>query len=170
ANPGAMAVQSAYYDMVVNLWNDAPALGFDTFAQNIVYRFTPNPDKDPNAPMPNAAFINAAENWMDAQVQAAAAAGRAAEAADPQWAYTTQVLGWAGAGIWYNKLSELNGSYIASVFNLPEADQYPDVMEYVKEQRKRHNADDSGVERYKPVLGDNARIFYRKPAEDNIAL
>jgi conjugal transfer/type IV secretion protein DotA/TraY len=171
STPGAMTVQSEYYEIIANLWvtPDATGCTLDTFAQNIVERFTPNPDKNPGAPIPTAAFAGCMKTWMNNAIKTAVTDGHAAEVADPNWAQTYKTLGWGGAAIWYNKLADYNGSYVTSVFNLPSVDLYPEVMEYIKEQHQGHHADDSGMEAFRPVLGDNERIFYRKPAEDNIA-
>jgi conjugal transfer/type IV secretion protein DotA/TraY len=168
--PGAYQVQAEYYNIITDLWNDTSGLGMDAIAQQIVQRFTPGPDKDPNAAVPNSAWVNNAKVWMNNRMNTAVNNGRAAAAADPKWVPAVVETGWAGAAIWYNKISELNGSYIGAVYNLPSPDLYPELMEYIKGERKAHNADDSGIERYRPVLGDNSWIFYRKPGEDSIAL
>lgn len=167
ATPGALAVQRAYYDMIMTRWVD-PAQ--DTWAQNIVKRFTPVPDKDPTAPLPNAAFFQASKTWMNGQMQAAVTAGHNAAVLDPRWAETYLIVGWGGAAIWYNKIAEFNGSFVDSVFNLPQPDAYPEVMENIKTQRKAHATDDPGPEQFRPEMMDGNAPFWRKPAEDNIAL
>ncbi len=47
--------------------------------------------------------------------------------------------GWAGAGIWYNKIAEVNGGWMASVAAMPTMDRYPLAMEQVLEAKKRQN-------------------------------
>ena len=42
--------------------------------------------------------------------------------------------GWAGAGIWYNTISRLNGSYMDAVQDIPTLDQYPRIMKYVRQK------------------------------------
>ncbi len=167
ATPAGIAVQSAYYDMIMARWID-PAQ--DTWAQNIVKRFTPVPDKDPAAALPTSAFFQTSETWMNTQMANAVTAGHAAAVGDPRWAETYMLLGWGGAAIWYNKIAELNGSFVDSVFNLPQPDFYPEVMENIKNQRQAHTTDDSGAERFRPEMLDGKPPFWRKPAEDNIAL
>ena len=53
--------------------------------------------------------------------------------ASSKWEYgaVMQAKGWGGAAIWYNKISELNGSLSAAVFNVPRVNKYPEPMEYV---------------------------------------
>lgn len=44
--------------------------------------------------------------------------------------------GWGGAGLWYNKISERNGSLYTAVASLPIVNKYPLVMEQIKTARK----------------------------------
>ncbi|MGH1456119.1 MAG: DotA/TraY family protein [Alphaproteobacteria bacterium] len=48
--------------------------------------------------------------------------------------YTTQMaeLGWGGAGVWYNRIAEINGGWIDGVKAIPVLDRYPLVMEQVR--------------------------------------
>jgi hypothetical protein len=44
--------------------------------------------------------------------------------------------GWGGAGLWYNKISERNGSLYSAVTTFPTINKYPMVMEDIKAARK----------------------------------
>lgn len=48
--------------------------------------------------------------------------------------------GWGGAGLWYNKISERNGSLLSAVDALPSVVKYPLVMEKIKENRSKQDA------------------------------
>ena len=60
--------------------------------------------------------------------------------------------GWGGAGLWYNKIAEVNGSLIAAVGSPPYVVKYPDVMEKIKDQRLKTDSkvETSGCEMYNP--------------------
>ncbi len=58
--------------------------------------------------------------------------------------------GWGGAGIWYNKIAEINGGWIDGVQALPELSVYPYVMKEVRDWRKQHS--ESLVDQYLPSL------------------
>ncbi|MCB1557890.1 MAG: DotA/TraY family protein [Alphaproteobacteria bacterium] len=60
-------------------------------------------------------------------------------------------LGWGGAGMWYNKITEKNGSYVAAVSSIPVIQKMPLVMEQIKEQRAKNNTykDSSFCSQYK---------------------
>jgi conjugal transfer/type IV secretion protein DotA/TraY len=44
--------------------------------------------------------------------------------------------GWAGAGIWYNRIAEMNGSMSTAVLGIPMPMRYPDAMEYVAYKKR----------------------------------
>lgn len=48
-------------------------------------------------------------------------------------------LGWGGAGLWYNKISEKNGSYVSAVSGIPVIQKMPITMEKIKDQRAKNN-------------------------------
>lgn len=60
--------------------------------------------------------------------------------------------GWAAAGIWYNKIAEMNGTMSMSVYSVPSASFYPDIMEKVRARKAQYNQDTSNAERYKPEV------------------
>ncbi len=68
----------------------------------------------------------------------------------------TDVLnrGWAGAGIWYNKISEWNGALSSAVFNVPSVALMPKVMEEVKELRRAAVKKNSVNDMYNPDVKD----------------
>lgn len=60
--------------------------------------------------------------------------------------------GWGGAGIWYNKIAEVNGTLIDGVKAIPYMSRYPEVMEQVRAKRRQQNADSSGIEFFNPKV------------------
>ncbi|MGQ0527324.1 MAG: DotA/TraY family protein [Alphaproteobacteria bacterium] len=55
------------------------------------------------------------------------------------WGMQTALLekGWAGAGIWYNRIADLNGAVTAAALSIPTPIEYPKLMELVKAQKRR---------------------------------
>lgn len=68
--------------------------------------------------------------------------------------------GWGGAGIWYNKISERNGSLLAAVNALPSVVKYPLVMEKIKGSRGKQDAkvQEGNCNVYDPNQSGNADI------------
>lgn len=49
--------------------------------------------------------------------------------------------GWGGAGMWYNKIAQLNGALVTAVANTPQGRTMPRVMEKVKEEQLQQSQD-----------------------------
>lgn len=62
-------------------------------------------------------------------------------ASDP-FLMTSAVLerGWGGAGMWYNKISELNGSLFTAINSVPNVVKMPIVMQNISKARARSDA------------------------------
>ncbi len=56
--------------------------------------------------------------------------------------------GWGGAGIWYNRIAEINGAYVVVVRNIPQPKLLPKVMRDVSEGRKGADSNVSSCEAY----------------------
>ncbi|MAE51199.1 MAG: hypothetical protein CMH27_05265 [Micavibrio sp.] len=62
--------------------------------------------------------------------------------------------GWAGAGIWFNRIAQMNGALSAAMFNTFTVKTYPLLMEKIKEQQTQ-NADTLTVgNMFNPALRD----------------
>lgn len=70
---------------------------------------------------------------------------------------TSEVLdhGWAGAGIWYNTVGQVNGSFVSAVQALPKMVAYPKIMETVAEYNRKNFAGLSGFAVYNPAGSAN---------------
>jgi hypothetical protein len=68
--------------------------------------------------------------------------------------------GWGGAGVWFNKISEKNGSLIMAVSGLPTVVKMPMVMEQIKKSRIGSDAKvpAAGCELYEPSKSGNTAI------------
>ncbi len=65
---------------------------------------------------------------------------------------TLKAKGWAGAGIWYNKIAELNGAVTSATLNVPSPALYPYAMEYVREKRKLEEPETSPSDIFNPEM------------------
>jgi conjugal transfer/type IV secretion protein DotA/TraY len=85
----------------------------------------------------------------------------------------TDVLhrGWGGAGIWYNKIAEANGSFLGAVFDVPMTSRYPKVMEDIKKEKlgqdsgspsicKQFDPKFSKNKPYQAITGDGKTAYY----------
>lgn len=73
--------------------------------------------------------------------------------------------GWGGAGIWYNHIADLNGSFAAAVYAAPTVRQFPEVMEVVKQARQTQDTQSGICSTYDPNLADNKPVEFSYPNE-----
>ncbi len=66
--------------------------------------------------------------------------------------------GWAGAGMWFNRIAYMNGMFSESVSGVPYVKQYPEVMEIVKNYRMTNNAEISGANAFDPNLANGTSV------------
>jgi conjugal transfer/type IV secretion protein DotA/TraY len=66
--------------------------------------------------------------------------------------------GWGGAGIWYNTVAKLNGSFISAVINVPMGARFPLVMEDVRMQKLASDRASSMVDQFRPNLSDGEAV------------
>lgn len=65
-------------------------------------------------------------------------------------------LGWAGAGIWYNHIAEMNGAMVDAVYMVPTPTQYPMVMEHVAAVKRKLQSHISPESRFSPLIDGKA--------------
>ncbi len=69
--------------------------------------------------------------------------------------------GWGGAGIWYNNIADLNGTFAGAIYAVPTVKQFPEVMEYVKQQRQIQDATTGLCETFDPNIANNQQVSFR---------
>lgn len=175
ATTGGLALQSGYYDLLKHLFDD-PYYKQD--GDNIAKRMTPTADRDPGAPIPTIDDLKSDIDYFNAEVATAISNAYAAQLTEERWCVVGQPCwnnsiksrGWGGAGIWYNKIAELNGGLIAAAFNLPTPTLYPEVMEFVKKKREENNSFVFGLERFYPYLPNGKLIDFPHSSDEIIAV
>lgn len=78
-------------------------------------------------------------------------------------------LGWAAAGIWYNRIAEMNGSLSTAVLGIPMPNLYPEVMEQVYYRKRSGEEAITFSERFKPTHINNSDMG-KEPIDANKAL
>ncbi len=77
--------------------------------------------------------------------------------------------GWGGAGIWYNHIADINGTFSAAIYATPTVKQFPEVMEFVKRQRQVQDNETGICETYDPNLADNKQVEFPQSNQMYIA-
>jgi conjugal transfer/type IV secretion protein DotA/TraY len=166
---GTAHLQAFYLYVIQWLWH--LEYRFDPYyAENVVRLNTQfNHDPDLEEPGPDYKrtvkenyqewFKENIEHAIDLQVQS----GR--------W-NVPQVLkdkGWGGAGIWYNRVAELNGSLTSAIFNVPAPSKFPEVMEYVVARKQQQDRNVKLSTRFEPKLANGDDIQFQDTADSQIA-
>lgn len=175
-DPGADYLQQYYWFILKELWYSRAAtdlLGYPNYPENYVRRFgsiNPNPD----AELATNEYKQALREFYTSDLEyvllgtphkfglAPPTPNKAIEAQIRSGAWdvpgSLKEKGWAGAGIWYNRIAEMNGALTTAVFNIPAPTRYPEAMEYVREKKLQFNNDLSYADMYAPVLRDGQDI------------
>lgn len=77
--------------------------------------------------------------------------------------------GWGGAGMWFNRLAHINGSFQDAANAVPMLRQYPKVMEFVRDSVRRENAGITGTEQFSPNLVRGRNAAFDRPGDLNRA-
>ncbi|MBI1301667.1 MAG: DotA/TraY family protein [Alphaproteobacteria bacterium] len=174
-NPGRVLMQEMYFQYIVRMWDNILMQGVGgggiyvptviDFARRdyeVAFRMTKGlEDLLPTLASQNQVPLNNqyVQNTLDRvrlAIETAVGAVIAAQSnavsftgLDP-YLILLRARGWAGAGIWYNKIAELNGEVTASVYNTPSISKYPAIMEQVREIKIKSDVDVVGGEQFNP--------------------
>ena len=160
--PGADYVQRKWYDLLNELWKRQD---FDTTALNIVKSHVPSVDRDPGVQVPSTGgtvqeFLAGLQTFTQSYETDAIKAARQEQIAQGNWNEDFTKYGWMGAGMWYNKLAEMNGALMAAVGNPPYGKLHPAVLEDISSQKQEANPAENPALMYRPYeSGDNAIEF-----------
>ncbi|MCB9990356.1 MAG: DotA/TraY family protein [Rhodospirillales bacterium] len=179
--PGAWYMYRTYYQMVEILWQDAANLGagisavvggvasidFHDIGEAMANRHIAIGNNAAH-PLPTAQELaglqQAYQDYLETRITLAVME----QQASPEWLETLEQLGWGGAAIWYNKIAQLNGSLVSSVYAMPMVKTYPQIME--DHIRNRASADSavSGETRFRDKRGPDAPVEKADDEESQI--
>ena len=76
------------------------------------------------------------------------------------WITDYMILGWGGAGMWYNHIAEWNGIFVTSLINYPTPQSMPEIMDAVRKERQKHDENVDALKMFVPVLSDQSEINF----------
>lgn len=181
---GPYRVQEAYMQTIVPfLWNSPSAQGF---ASVMAYRNMENQSSgcntfgvaglecDENLSRTGVSpefTATLRRNWQDALVNVIDMA-RNAMITSENWAIPVELLerGWAGAGIWYNRIAEINGAFFSAVWALPIPNLLPSPMQQVLDEKRKAAQNISGPKAFEPYLPDGKTVVFKSPVDHSVGL
>lgn len=166
AEPGPYIMQEAYYQALYNLWeNTGLHIMVGTPSQTpsdnrrhvqvVKQKFGIDISTD-DVPL-DIEYVNESKESLENDIDAKMVSAVAAQVTSPRWAGNIadiQDKGWAAAGIWYNRVAEMNGLMTASAYAAPQVAKYPAILEEVARLKSENDKDVSGRYRFKPEVSN----------------
>lgn len=165
SQPAGEYLSQLYFDSVKDLWYSSSIRDFhDITEEKFVFRnlsIIPqyDPSIEPSKPELRLQWATDFTNQIKGNINAAY--DDLLSKIDVIYSQELLEKGWAGAGIWYNKIAEINGLFLDTVTSFPYASKYPEVMEYIAEERQKKNANAAG-DRYSNEVAGEAIEFPSK--------
>lgn len=151
--PGALAVQEAYYNLIAMMWGDGD---INNIAHHYAYMAHTNvplipggagvltstlSSAWPNIAMPTEptpADFTAIGDTYRGLIETIITNAVTTQQGSSDMQLPAQLLarGWGGAGIWYNRIAQMNGALVGASRNLPEVKSYPKTMTITMQQHK----------------------------------
>lgn len=176
SQPGTEVIQTAYYEIVQEIWDGASGISqrMTEYAENFARRRDGIEDVV-DVDLPDAEFRDDWSEYLESKLQGddgiimrAVQAQRDAG----EWEMPEHIrdYGWAGAGIWYNKLAEQNGALVAALHGTPVDILAPEVMERVRDAKEREDVspDTDTIYTFSFSAGGGG-VSFDFPWEENIA-
>ncbi len=176
SEPGSAVIHQAYFQLIQDMWEGKREIG--KYAENYTKRaLNIKGDRDPKAQLPDEEYIKDWNKYLKEYMEGKDDEGYIAKAVKEQiekgdWETAQQMkdYGWAGAGIWYNKIAQQNGALVSSLRLTPSTTLYPRVMEQVKSQQLRENKNTDFDDVFRPTFaGGASKPSYKFIGEDQIA-
>ncbi len=144
-------LQKRYLELVISLWKDSDLerVGFE-FAQ--AQAGLTGRDYHPDTTIRTQKFEDQnkhVKTIVNTHYQ------QARDSADFNMREETRLLGWGGAGIWYNRIAQVNGAFTVSTFAVPGSDKFPKVMQEIMEEKKRSDNILDGCKVFEPNYANN---------------
>ncbi|MFA5592846.1 MAG: DotA/TraY family protein [Micavibrio sp.] len=158
AEPGSIEVQEYYYKLIRDLYL-GNKFQLITVSGKMAESRIPGTQSDYGGP--EGTFKAGIATELDKEVAEVIKKAVKTQAGSKTWDQDSgqiRELGWGGAGIWYNKIAQVNGSLVDAVYNTPQVVKMPAVMEHIRAKQLQENMAVGAL--YMPsVAGDNPITF-----------
>ncbi len=155
-----------YYTLLQELWeNNYKYKRIGEAAKNMVTTRLDHDKKiDPGAELKTDMMKRAKDDIKDLIKKAVE---DAQDSIDPDKDY--KKLGWASAGIWYNKIASINGQLTTAAMNKPQVASYPRAMSVTCEKNKQQDNNVSPNDCYNTRLSKGKKIEFPSKKMERMA-
>lgn len=181
----AACAQRIYFEMLYDMWADpdlehwgcAYAATYADYKRKkgdtpgkLISEFCPGPFAADHVGLPTSEDLmgDAGLGYYNEQIDLAVKSSTALQRTDSSWVGAMGDLGWAGAGIWYNKLAQVNGDLMGAVYDLPYIQRYPMVMQEIFDKGMKKNANMT-ADWYTLVVSRGELIKLGKNSDSSVA-
>lgn len=168
---GAEIIAGRYYTLVDNLWKNlgsttaGAANKMDKAAEEMMKaRLSHEPAKDPGEDLKKEVIEAATEHMKEGLEFAIKNMMEEFKKNEDFKKY-----GWGGAGIWYNKIADMNGKVVNYLYSKPQIKAYPYVMEYTCKKNQQQNKKTAAKECYNPRLAKGKQVHFTSVVNEQIA-
>jgi len=77
--------------------------------------------------------------------------------------------GWGGAGIWYNRIAEMNGSVTSAIYAVPTGKNFPEVLETVHKQKKTSDTETDSCKTFEANMASGHDLPLPNKYDDAVA-
>lgn len=171
--PGSKSIQKDYYNLVKDMWNKnaydlekyGQAIAYNRAESDAIRKIIPKGGTDEPAHDYKESIAIQLTDYLEKAVTKAVTA----QASSDTWKKNQALVaehGWGGAGIWYNKIAQINGSLVTAVNSTPQLRMMPDIMEYIKAKQLQQNTEVAKA--YNLFLADGRAIEFPSKSEEQI--
>lgn len=173
SQPGPAAMQWGYVNLVKKMWSGAAPYSIEEKAQAYIRNYLPSVFTGEQVVVaePDDSYRKAVTKALDEEMKNLVNQAVGAQKSSESWALDRGVekKGWGAAGIWYNKVAEMNGSLVTAVHSTPRIALLPRVLEEIKKQKSGQDrqivADDFCV----PKLANGTPINFTNDTDNAVA-
>lgn len=148
--PGSEYMQQFYMNLVKDLWKGD--YGIKKAAQKISRARQVGADGALSEI--NTEFKYSAMKSINKKIDAAIKESVTRQLNSETWKKDAESIyqyGWGGAGMWYNKIAQINGSLVTAVQNIPQVRARPAVLDHL--EKRRVNASQDSPQRFSMAAG-----------------
>ncbi len=178
---GVLGIQEAYYNIILALWfignistvispTPPETIGINQRHRELANRSTEGLDFEMNHAIPlDAKYVqdvnSGITDYLKTEIASAVADQEVSTRLTANIATAEPILyskGWAAAGLWYNRVAEMNGSIMAAAHAVPTIIKYPAIQEQVGSIKNKYDKEVDGKDAHKPEVsgvGDMSNLL-----------
>ncbi len=152
--PGSQKIQEEYYNILRQMWNDRD---FRQQAECQVKVHTQYSQDPGCTPLPDNDFAADKITTYTQKVQSAVNKGIAEQRAKGDFGVPKELIerGWAGGGLWYNRIAAMNGAVTSATLNLPHPSKQPLLMETAVNSNRKQNKSLTADQQFNQNMADS---------------